>query len=710
MSTRAAVLIGIQNIAGMTPLPGAVQGAHDMAAWATAQGWDDVRVFTDESGQPVSYQAVYQHIDSLLRSRLVKQLLLYFAGHGQCWAVDADFWIISGTRNPGDVVNVADSVALARQSGVPQVSIIADACRSVGTANDAGISQIAFPLFPRDINPASRSKVDQFYATKPTQAAMEVKRRVEEDGASTEDATNGVASAVEQAHGVFTKCLLAALRGQEDAAKSRLNDDRIVIQPQGLSEFLEREVPREAGREAGFAQRPDCRPESEQVLAEVQAAAQFQIQIEARLQDNSPAEGSTLELLRYDQSDPNMLVKERRIRSWSVSERLPRGNMYGVRATLADHRQLPESPNPITYLMGDAKVVVQMVPVSVPESRTRGGLESVLEDITQPLKSFSIDSAFVLTEDGQRLQEAPGDGVFPVLEVDGLTGDEFRSNRFLRRGDRPQRSLSTDYVAERLVRETASLNFRDHYETQTGLTILGIDDVTVYDTHGSTHAFHENNLLHIRGEVGTSSSLVLDLGQDRFAALARFNGFVGRVRVTALGVENLTYMPARGAPTVYGQTGEETEEFRQRAQTALAIAEAAARHGQFDLAIDEARPIAQILRWYKHFNPVLGVFAAYAYHKAGDTDQIRDMIRYYIDLSQTVPFDVYLLSGMRRDEIPCGVAPGYPLLTQGWLQLGNDVHPAIEAARRSMASTLWTTIIGEAGRKLGEAVKIGEVQ
>lgn len=706
MATRAAVLIGIGNIAGMTPLPGAVSGALDMAKWATNQGWDSVQVFSDSEGQPVSYPSVFQHIDSLLRPRSLQQLLLYFAGHGQCWAVDADFWILSGTRVPGDVVNVANTIALARQSGVPNITIIADACRSIGTANDAAISQIAVPLFPGEINPASRSRVDQFYATQPTQAALEIRRRVEQEGAIAGDATKEMEIAARQSHGVFTQCLLAALNGLEDAAKSRMNDDRIVIQPQRLADFLKQKVPRESGILGGFAQRPDCRLESDQVLSTVQAAAQFQLQIEVRLQDESPAEGSSLELLRYDPTDPNFFVTQRRISSWSLTQYLPRGNIYGIRATLPEHRQSPKSPNPMINLMENEQVIVRMVPSAVAEVRTRGDLESLMLESGLSMKSIEIDKAFVVSEDGGRLSEAPADGVFPVIEIDGLTGQESRSIRFLRKGDRPDYLRPSDPESMRRIQQASELKFRESYGTQTGLTILGINQVGVFDTYDATFAFHENGQLHVRGAENTSSSLVLDLGQDRYAALARFDGFVGNVRVSALGVENLIYLPALGGRFEVGLIGV----FRQHAQATLAIAEAAAGYGQFDLAIDESQPIAEILRMYKHYNPVLGIFAAYAYRQAGATDQIRNIIEYFVEHKQTVPFDVYLLSGLKREEIHSEIAPGYPMLTQGWCYLGAELHPAIAGARQSLAPTLWSTIVGDAGRKLAEAVKKGEVR
>jgi hypothetical protein len=65
---------------------------------------------------------------------------------------------------------------------------------------------------------------------------------------------------------------------------------------------------------------------------------------------------------------------------------------------------------------------------------------------------------------------------------------------------------------------------------------------------------------------------------------------------------------------------------------------------------------------------------------------------------------------LKREEIHSEIAPGYPMLTQGWCYLGGELHPAIAGARQSLAPTLWSTVVGDAGRKLAEAVKKGEVR
>ncbi|MBI3408234.1 MAG: caspase family protein [Planctomycetes bacterium] len=710
MARRVAVIIAVKNVPGQAPLPGAIQGAKDMAAWATAAGWEVVS-FTDENGQPLSYQAIFQHIDGLVRSRSIGQLLLYFAGHGQCWGLGADFWLLSGNRTPGDVIDVARTVELARQCGIPEIAVIADACRTVGAANDAAIKLIAFPFFPAQVNPVAQGKVDQFYATMPTQAALEVQNRTKE-GMTADAAATAVNAAVVAAHGVFTSHLVKALRGQDDRAKFRLGDGRIVVRPQELADALTFSVPRTSGALAGgFAQRPDCRVESSQLLAEVQAPALCQLRVEARLGDDSPAQGAELELLRHDASNPQLFVSQRKIRSWSLAEKLATGNVYGIRATLDDHYQHPKSPNPVTYLMGDQQVTVTLYPFHAASAGPETLRDIVDHALTtrppNPLYRTSVNASFIALDDGTHLDKAPRDGVFATVTVDGVTGEQVREPQFVRKGDAPSAALATADSTLRAVVSAATLPGRDHFETETGLTITGTRDVTVYDPSTETGAFKEDGFIHVRGAKG-SAPLVLGLGQDRFAALARFEGFIGRVNAGPLGVENVQFLPSAGSRTEEGVPP--TADFRRQAQMALAIAETAARHGRFELAIDQARPIAQILRQYKHYNPVLGIFAAYAYHQAGDINAIRDMIQYFNSMHQTVPFDVMLLAKLDRSHAVAGVAPAYPLLTQGWLELGAQVHPTIVAARTSMAPTLWANIVGDAGRQLGEAIRNGELR
>ncbi len=707
MARRVAVIIGIENTAGMRALPGAVQGAREMADWAQGEGWEIVYL-TDEGDKVVTRMAILGEIQTLVESRTVSQLLVYFAGHGQCWGLDSDFWILSGgTRDVEAGISVHGSITLARQSGIPEIAVFADACRLVGQANDAALKHISGTIFPPG-DVARQGNVDQFYATLPTQAAQELQRRTTA-GATREQAETALSTAIVEANGMFTQCLLGALRGNDKRAVSRLPDDRGVVEARSLAEALKLALPRVTGRlPGGFAQVPDCRPESDQVLAEVQAPTECQLVVEARLTDGSPAEGTLLEVLRYDgRSADESFITEKRVRSWSVSKNLPWRNVYGVRAELADHLQDPESPNPLQYMAGDETVKVTMVPRERPARTLRSPVDSILERAELPGTELRVDTSYVLAPDGERLDRAPGEGVFSVVNIDRLTGDVQRTEQYLREGEEPFiTSPASSEQTARAIGEAAALSGRRGFETKTGLSITGVSSVKVYAPDSQPVTFEEDRMIHVRCASQTSS-LVVDLGEDRYAALACFEQFVGRVRVGPLGVENLLYLPAVVTEDAVAEQGDDRE--TKQVQTALAVAEAAARNGRFEIAIDEAGPVAKILRQSTPWNPLYGVFAAYGYHQAGNRDAIYELIDHFVNTRQTVPFDVVMLSGVDPSEIPMGVAPGYPLLTEGWTYLDPDLHPAVAAAQRSMAPTLWATIVGDAGRLLGEAVAQGKL-
>lgn len=702
MARRVAVIIGIENTAGMRALPGAVQGAREMADWADGEGWEIVYL-TDEGDKVVTRTAILGEIQTLVESRTVSQLLLFFAGHGQCWGIDSDYWILSGgTRNMEAGINVHGSITLARQSGIPEIAVFADACRLVGRANDAALEIISGSIFPPG-DVARQGNVDQFYATLPTQAAQELQRRTTA-GEPRDQAESDLATAIVEANGMFTECLLNALRGNDQRAKSRLPDDRGVVQPGSLADALKHALPRATGRlPGGFAQVPDCRPESDQILAEVEAPNECQLVVEARLTDGSPADGTRLEVLRFDgQSTERPFITEARVNSWSVSKNLAWGNVYGVRAELADHLQDPKSPNPLQYLAGDETVKVTMVPEGRPTRTLRGPVESILERAELPGTELRVDTSYVLAPDGERWDRAPGEGVFSVVNVDRITGDVRRTEQYLREGEEPLVTPSPSHEeTARAIGAAAALPGRRGFETKTGLSITGVPSVEVYAPKPRPETFRESRMIHVRCASKTSS-LVVDLGEDRYAALACFEQFVGRVRVGPLGVENLLYVPA--VATEDAVTGLGDDRGTKQVLTALAVAEAAARNGRFEIAIDAAGPVAKLLRQSTPWNPLYGVFAAYGYHQAGNRAAIRELIDHFVNTRQTVPFDIVMLSGMDASEIPTGVAPGYPLLTEGWTYLDPDLHPAVAAARRSMAPTLWATIVGEAGRELGEAV------
>ena len=172
MPARVAVSIGIKTSGKLPELPGALKGAHDFGDWAGAQGYTVHRV-TDERGQPVTLQQLKTLIKSIVNDGDTERLLIYFAGHGTQPTFNAPFWLLSGWEEDSDeAVNVNLSFANAKRSGIAQIAIFADACRS----NVTGGSTIGGgTIFPKAVASAGgHTEWDHFYSTRLGEEAQEV--------------------------------------------------------------------------------------------------------------------------------------------------------------------------------------------------------------------------------------------------------------------------------------------------------------------------------------------------------------------------------------------------------------------------------------------------------------------------------------------------------------------------------------------------------
>src|SRR5262249_28533899 len=104
------------------------------------------------------------------------QLLVYFAGHGILKSAYWEQWLLSDANNdPNEAVNLESSIKYGRNSRIPHLVFVSDACRSLTT--DPNLSQvdgsIIFPTKPPQ-RTQKRPEVDTFYATAPGDTSLEV--------------------------------------------------------------------------------------------------------------------------------------------------------------------------------------------------------------------------------------------------------------------------------------------------------------------------------------------------------------------------------------------------------------------------------------------------------------------------------------------------------------------------------------------------------
>jgi hypothetical protein len=242
-STRAAVVIGVNKTGDLPILGAAVSGAKSVADWLCGEGFE-VNLLVDDKA-PVTADAVKRAVTALVNRGTLHQLIIYFSGHGMAFST-SEFWLLTGAPDDlNEAVSVVECIDAAGRSGVPNVVLIGDACRSLPTDFDTSRlhGTVIFPkgsLVPSVQGP----EVDRFFATFPGAPAYEV------------------TVAVKNHTGIFTSTFLDAFRHPQEGMITRA-DGNDVVTNRALQGFLLKEVPlRLTAAAAQFIQYPDSKLES----------------------------------------------------------------------------------------------------------------------------------------------------------------------------------------------------------------------------------------------------------------------------------------------------------------------------------------------------------------------------------------------------------------------------------------------------------------
>lgn len=246
---KCAVVIGVNKTGDLPILNAAVSGAKEFAGWAEKQNFE-VALLTDENNQPVTLGNIKAAIRNFVQQATFSQMIIFFAGHGMLRGPDFEVWLLSGAPTDADeAVNVLGSILLARDSGIPHITIISDACRS--RPDTLQFSRVnGGVIFPNDGFRKPRPEMDVFYATLPGDPALE----------------KSIKEVNERGYGIFTECLLKGLNGSVPGVIEELKETlptRWVIPAWKLKPYLEQAVPDAAASIAiQLQQDPDIRVES----------------------------------------------------------------------------------------------------------------------------------------------------------------------------------------------------------------------------------------------------------------------------------------------------------------------------------------------------------------------------------------------------------------------------------------------------------------
>jgi hypothetical protein len=243
----------------------------------------------------------------------------------------------------------------------------------------------------------------------------------------------------------------------------------------------------------------------------------------------------------------------------------------------------------------------------------------------------------------------------------------------------PPRFQESTFSAE--VDRIQGARGRATFETRVGFTILGTP-VARTTTTGPSDVFETNGDWHIRLYNEHARTGLVQFANGSGVALPVLPGFVGTVLVQEDEIVSIAYAPAVGTPRYYEYDQNEVEKRR-------AFASAAMSRGYFRVNATNAQRFAGYVRELKGFDPILGLFAAYAYSQAGLQDQVEDVYRYMAAEGVPMLVDVAMLAN--NWEKP--VAPFCPLLRQSWA-LGAaqamPILPLLEGVRPHLQPGLWT--------------------
>ncbi len=228
---KIAICIGVGQAGKPRRLPylaGAINGARDFDAWANKFGYKSTLITDDEA--PVTLARLREEIEGALRDTApVYRMILYFAGHGLIREVEKGLWLLSDWDVELRAVDVERLRRRLLMYDIKQISIFADACRSIPPdvqALDLGED----PVLGRGPgSPSTSTAIDKFVAA--------------QDGSETSMVPGNTP---EEDRCIFSGVLLEGLWGtKKDAFSKQLPT---VITSRSLAAYLQSEVPKVAAR------------------------------------------------------------------------------------------------------------------------------------------------------------------------------------------------------------------------------------------------------------------------------------------------------------------------------------------------------------------------------------------------------------------------------------------------------------------------------
>ena len=285
-----------------------------------------------------------------------------------------------------------------------------------------------------------------------------------------------------------------------------------------------------------------------------------------------------------------------------------------------------------------------------------------------------------------------------------------------RRAVAQARARDDKALAERESTITAAQG-RETFETRQGLSVVGAKVVETRGKHNQQFdLFEENGAFHVRGHHNAPQTVLLRLDNGNWIGSVIIPEFVGTIVVENGVAVSARYLAARTSNRYFRDEFEAVTPLLSR-WSALMSQGRTADARELERAADK-------LRQGKHSDPSLGIFASYAYERAGQIAEIDSIAGYFARARQPVPYDVAMLSthsmvahpgwlAIELTNAPAtAVAGTFPLMTEGWTFLDPEdavVPRELFAIRSGLLPSLWTTFRPAEGAALADLIDKGVV-
>lgn len=305
------------------------------------------------------------------------------------------------------------------------------------------------------------------------------------------------------------------------------------------------------------------------------------------------------------------------------------------------------------------------------------------------------------------LREPPAAPWPEPVRVDEGRAAAVAVRRALSRGARSSRQTEARRL-DRAVKERLSTPYAAMQTGETGFVLRGaaLRDARLLDAR-DVWRIEAAAPQHLRLQSAVSAAtsactLFLHLDDDRSVLLAVLPGFIGHLAFDARGLMHLAYVRP-------GAENAEADLFRAR--VALAI-----EHDTFRLrSRREAQAFADRAMPLRTVDPALAVYAAHAYHQAGDTHGLERVLGCSRNTVDADLFDVRLLAHRRSqpEDAQYPLVPLVPMLTQGWNLLDTReiaMPTPLRALRGDLRDSLWTTFTPAGTARLLAMFEQGEIR